>query len=87
MEARTKVRGSGKYEDCNSRLLLRNALLRQKGGNCKWWHFYPDEKIENLEEKFQEIMDGRQEGGILNRIVDSMRISYSKVMEPHIFDH
>ena len=80
-------RGSGKYEDCNNRLLLRNARLRQKGGNCKWWHFYPDEKIENLEEKFQEIMDGRQEGGIINRLVDSMRISFSKVMEPHIFDH
>ncbi len=31
-------------------------------GNCKWWHFYPDERLPALEEKFNEIMDTHKSG-------------------------
>ena len=30
-----------------------------QGGGCKWWHFYPDEGVAELEQKFQEIMSGQ----------------------------
>ena len=33
--------GSGIYEDCNNVLWSRNLMIRYKGQNCKWWHFYP----------------------------------------------
>ena len=26
-------------------------------GDCKWWHFYPDERLPALKEKFNQIMD------------------------------
>ena len=48
--------GGGIYEDCNNKLWTRNAILRHRGGNCKWWHFYPDETYDKLEAKFNEII-------------------------------
>ncbi len=39
-------------------------------GNCKWWHFYPDERLPALEEKFNEIMDTHKSG---ERIKDSKK--------------
>ena len=34
-------------------------MIRWEGGGCKWWHFYPDEGIQQLEEKYREILHGR----------------------------
>ena len=65
--------GGGIFEDCNNKLWTRNVILRHRGGNCKWWHFYPDERYDKLEEKFNEIVSGNQEGGILNNVIAMAR--------------
>ena len=65
--------GGGIYEDCNNRLWTRNLILRHRGGNCKWWHFYPDETYDKLESKFKEIVRGNQETGLMNNFISMAR--------------
>jgi len=66
-------RGSGIWEDCNNRQWTRNAMIRWEGGACSWWHFYPDEGITELEEKFQEIMGGRANQGLVDKVIHGAR--------------
>ena len=61
--------GSGVYEDCNNKLWTRNVMIRYHGRGCKWWHFYPDETYKDLKAKFDEIMSGKAEAGVLNSFV------------------
>eukprot|EP00095_Tigriopus_kingsejongensis_P006885 maker-scaffold125_size330479-snap-gene-0.11 protein:Tk06885 transcript:maker-scaffold125_size330479-snap-gene-0.11-mRNA-1 annotation:"hypothetical protein" len=61
--------GNGVYEDCNNKLWSRNMLIRYHGHACKWWHFYPDETTDQLQAKFQEIMSGTSESGILTTLI------------------
>jgi len=61
--------GSGIYEDCNNKLWTRNAMIRYQGGGCKWWHFYPDEGVKELEQKFKEIMKNRGDKGLLSSLL------------------
>ena len=65
--------GNGPYEDCNNKLWTRNALIRHYGANCKWWHFYPNEGYDKMKAKFNEIISGTQESGILNNIISMAR--------------
>ena len=65
--------GGGIYEDCNNKLWTRNMIIRHRGGNCKWWHFYPDERYDKLEAKFNEIIGGNQETGIMNNLISMAR--------------
>ena len=66
-------RGSGIWEDCNNRQWTRNAMIRWEGGGCSWWHFYPDEGITELEAKFQEIMGGRANQGLVDKVIHGAR--------------
>jgi len=66
-------KGSGVYEDCNNKLWSRNILLRYHGGSCKWWHFYPKEREADLKAKFEEIMSGRAESGMISSMVGSAK--------------
>jgi hypothetical protein len=72
-DSATCFHGSGVYEDCNSKLWMRNFMLRYHGGNCKWWHFYPDETKVDLLAKYEEIMSGKQESGVINKIASSAK--------------
>ena len=65
--------GSGIYEDCNNVLWSRNLLIRYKGGNCKWWHFYPSEKYADLRSKFEEIMKGEAENPLLHNMIQEAK--------------
>lgn len=65
-DSATCFHGSGVFEDCNSRLWMRNLMIRYHGNNCRWWHFYPDETTYDLKQKFEEIFAGKQEDGLLN---------------------
>ena len=58
-DTQTCWHGSGVYEDCNNVLWSRNLMIRYKGSNCKWWHFYPYETYAELRSKFEEIMSGK----------------------------
>ena len=66
-------RGSGIWEDCNNRLWTRNAMIQWQGGGCKWWHFYPDEGVAELEQKFQEILGGRANQGFVDKVIHGAR--------------
>ena len=65
--------GGGIYEDCNNKLGVRNAMIRHRGGKCMWWHFYPDERYPALKSKFDEIMGGKQESGLVNSLLSMAR--------------
>lgn len=65
--------GSGIYEDCNNVLWSRNIMIRYKGDNCKWWHFYPQETYANLRAKFHEILNGQSENGIVTNILSAAK--------------
>ena len=43
-------------------------MIRFYGGNCKWWHFYPHETVEDMRKRFEEIRDGKSDDGIVNNI-------------------
>ena len=66
-------RGSGIWEDCNNRQWTRNAMIRWEGGGCSWWHFYPDEGKNELEEKFQEILSGGANQGLVDKVIHGAR--------------
>lgn len=72
-DSKTCWHGSGIYEDCNNKLNWRNAFIRHHAGFCMWWHFYPDERYPALESKYKEIVDGKQESGILNSLIGAAR--------------
>ena len=61
------------FEDCNNASLERNLKLRYFGGNCKWWHFTPEERYPALKSKFDEIMNGEAEKSISKYLIDSVR--------------
>ena len=65
--------GSGIYEDCNNKLWSRNLMIRYYGGNCKWWHFYPSEGTQQLEEKFNEIVRGNTENVFVSGAINAAR--------------
>ena len=65
--------GSGIYEDCNNKLWSRNVMIRYYGGNCKWWHFYPEERYEQLKSKFDEILKGASESRVLSGALSGVR--------------
>ena len=48
-------------------------MIRYVGGSCKWWHFYPYEDFPSLKEKFEEIMEGRAERGLVTRIINKTK--------------
>ena len=59
-DSSTCFHGGTAYEDCNNRSWMQNSLVRYYGGgDCKWWHFFPDEGIKELKEKFNEIIGGQ----------------------------
>ena len=65
-DTKTCWHGSAIYEDCNNGFWQRNLKIRYKGGNCKWWHFYPHETYADLKSKFQEIMKNSNSKNLLN---------------------
>ena len=48
-------------------------MIRYKGGNCKWWHFYPYETYSELRSKFQEIMAGESESPLLSNLMTAAK--------------
>ena len=40
-----------------------------QGGSCKWWHFYPDEGVQELEAKFKEIISGAANNQIIDKLI------------------
>ena len=48
-------------------------MIRWEGGGCSWWHFYPDEGINALEEKFQEILSGGANQGLVDKVIHGAR--------------
>ena len=65
--------GSGIYEDCNSKLWSRNIMIRYYGGDCKWWHFYPEQREADLDSKYKEILAGRSESSLLSGALSGVR--------------
>ncbi len=72
-DSKTCWHGSGLYEDCNNKLWTRNTMIRYEGGGCKWWHFYPDEGEQELDQKYREILRDGANSGIFNSIVGSAK--------------
>jgi len=72
-DKKTCWHGPAIYEDCNNASIERNLKLRYFGGNCKWWHFTPDERYPALKSKFDEIMNGKTENPIVKYLIDSAR--------------
>ena len=52
----THLTTAGSNETFQTKL---SKLALSQGGGCAWWHFYPDEGVRQLEQKFQEIMSGQ----------------------------
>lgn len=48
-------------------------MIRYYGGNCKWWHFYPDEGKEQLDAKFAEIIKGNTENALVSGVLSAAR--------------
>lgn len=44
-------------------------MIKYKGGGCRWWHFYPYEGVKELEEKFQEIMNGKANNNLIDKLI------------------
>ena len=65
----TCYHGNGLNEDCNNVLWQRNAMIKYKGGGCRWWHFYPYEGVKELEDKFQEIMNGKANNNLIDKLI------------------
>lgn len=72
-DSKTCWHGSGIYEDCNNKLWSRNMMIRYHGRNCKWWHFFPDEREPQMKAKFDEIINGQSETGYLNKIISNAK--------------
>jgi len=68
-DSKTCWHGSGIFEDCNNALWTRNAMIRYQGGGCKWWHFTPSEGVKEMEKKFQEIMGGKANKGLVDKLI------------------
>jgi len=64
-DRKTCWHGPAIYEDCNNASFERNMKLRYHGGNCKWWHFTPDERYPALKSKFEEIINGKSESPLV----------------------
>jgi len=79
-DMKTCWHGSGIFEDCNNKLWSRNAMIRYQGGGCKWWHFYPDEGVNELENKFKEIMGGEANNHLMDKIIQGARTVKKNVM-------
>ncbi len=54
-------------------------MIRYHGSSCKWWHFYPDEGITEMEAKYKEIIEGKAESGMLNNIVGGAKQFKKKI--------
>ncbi len=50
-----------------------NHACRYHGRQCKWWHFTPEEREPALNAKFDEIVSGQAESGVLNSILGSAK--------------
>ena len=48
------------------------------GNACRWWHFYPDETARDLRLKFEEIMAGKQEDGLVNGLAKGAKAAQKK---------
>ena len=48
-------------------------MIRYKGGNCKWWHFYPSETYADLRAKFQKILNGQSESPLLHNLMNAAK--------------
>ena len=77
----TCYRGSGVNEDCNNVLWQRNAMIKYKGGGCKWWHFYPYEGVKELEEKFQEIMSGKANNNLMDKLLKGVSFVQDNILK------
>ena len=47
--------------------------LRYYGGNCKWWHFTPNERYPALKSKFDQIMSGGSENPLVNYLMKAAK--------------
>ena len=48
-------------------------MIRYKGDNCKWWHFYPHETYADLRSKFEEISNGESESPLLKNLMQAAK--------------
>jgi hypothetical protein len=48
-------------------------MIRYKGDNCKWWHFYPYETYTELRVKFQEIVAGQSENPLIHNLLNAAK--------------
>ena len=48
-------------------------MIQWQGRGCAWWHFYPDEGVAELEQKFQEILGGRANQGFVDKVIHGAR--------------
>jgi len=72
-DRKTCWHGPATFEDCNNASFERNMKLRYYGGNCKWWHFTPNERYPALKSKFDEIMSGRSENPLVNYLMKAAK--------------
>ncbi|XP_023344696.1 uncharacterized protein LOC111713936 isoform X2 [Eurytemora carolleeae] len=76
--------GSGIWEDCNNKLWTRNAMIRFQGKGCKWWHFYPEEGVNELEQKFREIMSSPGDTGLVSTLLKGAHHLKKTYMDPYM---
>ena len=56
-------------------------LTFSQGGGCKWWHFLPSEGVNELEEKFQEIIGGNANNHVIDKIIQGARSFKKSIMD------
>ena len=55
-------------------------MIRGEGGGCKWWHFYPDEGIQQLEEKYREIIMQSDTSQALVQSFKPYAVNYARIL-------
>ena len=64
----------GKLEDCN------RDHPKANGGNCQYWHFFPEERRKELMEKYKEIIGEKSpDSKIIHKFKD-VRFEMEKIL-------
>ena len=60
-------------------------MIRYKGDNCKWWHFYPYETYAELKSKFHEILANRSESPLMGELMQAAKNLQMKAFGQELF--
>jgi len=74
-------KGTSIWHECTSKLWYRNAIIRFYGGDCKWWHFWPIDRLPQLEAKYSEIINngGKQEHPMSDSVISLFYLMFDRI--------